>query len=109
MSIAFCLEPKPREVVLRNVEFDLEIVQIGQRDHLSLRTALGAAGELRRYQLTLLCRAFQNRSGDRGADHRSIKPRLGIRGLSFGLEPCAFGSRDFLLPGTDLRQIECLL
>ena len=82
---AFLIGRQLGKVVLRDVEFDLNVVEVGERDDGSARTAFGAAGELRGDEFAFFGGAFENRAGDRGADDGGIELRLGIIHLTLGL------------------------
>src|SRR5438477_8382055 len=56
------------EIVLRDVEFDLDIMQVGKRNNLTLWAAFSLAGELRRNQLTSFRGTLQNGARDRSSD-----------------------------------------
>ena len=53
--------------------------------------------------------ALKNCSRHRGADQSSVEQRLGIGRLALGLLQSAAGTRDLLLPRTDLGQLETLV
>ncbi len=103
------LGTEPGKIVLRDIEFDLEIVQIGQGDDQALRTAFGRAGKSRGHELAFFGGALKNGSSHRGADHGGVEQRLGIVRLTLSLLHGAAGARDLLLPRTNLGQLETLV
>ncbi len=106
---AFLFGAEPGEIVLRDIEFHLKIVEIGQRDDQALRAAFGGAGESRSHQLAFFGGSLENGSGHRGADHGRVEQRLGVVRLSLGLLQSAAGARDLFLPRTNLGQLETLV
>ena len=103
---AFLLRRELGKVVLRDIEFDLNVVQIGEGDDRSARAAFGAAGKLRGDQFALFGGALQNRAGDGSANHSGIELRLGVGHLAFGLQQVAFGALDFFGARAELHQLE---
>ena len=71
---ALLLRTEAGEVILRDVKFDLDVVQVGQGDHLTLRAAFRGAGKLRRHQLAFFRGALENRAADRSTDHGGVQP-----------------------------------
>ena len=81
------------KIILRDIELDLNVVQICEVHNRSARAAFGAAGELRGDQFAFLSGAFQNGAAHRGTDHRRVELRLGICHLAFGLQQVAAGTQ----------------
>ncbi len=99
----FLFRTKPSEIILGDVQFHLQIVQIGQREYRTRR-----AGKLSGEQFALFYTAVQNRARDWSANHRRIQLLFRVCGLSFGLSNLAFGPRNFLYPRAKLRQLKTL-
>src|SRR6185369_3310092 len=106
---AFLFGVEPGEIVLRDIEFHLEIVEIGQGDDQALRAAFGGAGESRSHELAFFRGPLENSSRYRGADHGGVEQRLGVIRLSLGLLQRAAGARYLFLPWTNLGQLETLV
>ena len=83
------------------------IVQIGERNHRSLRTARRCAGKLRGDEFSFFRRAIENRARDRRANDGRVQLRLGIVDLALGLRQSPAGARNFFLPRSDLHQLKC--
>ena len=79
------------EIILRNVEVRLNIVEIGEREYRSR-----CACELSCKQLSLFDAALKDRACDGSANYGSIQQRLLISSLALSLSEGAFGARDFL-------------
>ena len=56
----FLIRTQFGKVVLRDVQFDLNIVQIGESDDFTHRSTFSAAGETGSDQFALLCGAFED-------------------------------------------------
>ena len=66
------------KVSLRDIEFDLQVVQVGKRHDRTLRATSGSTGKLRGDQLALFGGALENRSGHRRADDGRVELRFRI-------------------------------
>ena len=99
---------KTGEVRLRDIELDLQIIQIRQGNHRTLWAARGCAGELRRNKLAFFCRTVENRARHRRADYRGIQLRLGIIKLPLCLHDCTLGTCNLLCPRANLRELKRL-
>ena len=106
---AFLLGRQLGEVILRDIEFDLNVVQVGERDYRSARAAFGAAGELRGDEFSFFRRALENRAGDRSANHGRVELRLGVGHLAFGLQQVAPGALNLFGARAELHELESAL
>ncbi len=100
---------EPCEIILRDIEFHLQVVEIGQGDDQTLRATFGGAGKSRSHELALFRRPLENGSSHRSADHGGVEQGLGVVRLSLGLLQSAAGARNFFLPRPDLGQLETLV
>src|SRR5213078_1462851 len=105
----FLLRSEFGEVILCNIEFDLDVIQIGQRDNRPAWTTFGAAGKLRRYQFALFSCAFKNRAADGRLDGRRVELSLGIVHLALRLQHIGAGTLYLLAARTDFRHSKHLL
>ena len=93
-----CLRREFGKVVLRDIELDLNVVEIGERDYRTARATFGAAGKLRGDQFALFGGALENRAAYGRADHGGIELRLGIIHLALGGLQHVGRERDQSLP-----------
>ena len=103
---AFLFRREFGEVVLSDVEFDLDVVQVGERNDGAARTAFGTAGELGGDEFTFFGGAIENRTADGGADDGGIELRFGVLHGAFGLEEIAFSPFYFFGAGAELHEAE---
>ena len=108
VTIAFCVGTQSREVRLRDIEFDLKIVQVRERDHRTLRAARSGAGKLSRNQFTFFGRAIKNRARHWCANYRGVQLRLRVVELALRLGHGALGASDLFGSRPDLGELECL-
>ncbi len=97
---------KPGEIRLRDIEFDLKIIQVRQGYDRSLRPARRCARKLRRNQFAFFGSAVEDRARNGGTDYRGIKLCLGIIELALRLRQCALGAADLFCAGPDLQQLK---
>src|SRR5579859_3699685 len=106
----FLRRPQFRKIVLADVELDLQIGQICQRDHRAARAAaIGGGGELCGYEFAFFCGSFQDRSRYGSANLSGIELRFSISQLSLSLLQRAAGTGDLFLAWTYFGQAGCFL
>ena len=95
------------EIVLRDIEFDFQIVQVGERNHVALGAAI--ADEAGGDELALLDGAFQNGAGDGRANDGVGQVRLGVTDGAARLVDLAAQGIDLLLARSEFHQLVGLL
>src|SRR5580704_2847211 len=103
---AFLLGAELGEIVLRDVEFDLKVVQVSQGHYQALRAAFSGAGKSRGDQFSFFCGALKDGSSYRRANQGSVEQRLGIGRLTLSLLESAASASDLLLSRADLSQLK---
>src|SRR5205807_10102520 len=99
----FLLPPEAGEIVLRDVEFNLQVFQVSERKYRARR-----AGKLSGKKLALFDAAIQNGTADGSTNYGRVQLRFRVGGLAFCLHQHALGAGDLLHARADFRQLMAL-
>ena len=101
---AFLLRPQLREIILADIEFHLQVVQIGHGHQVALGAffAYESVGD----KLTLLHVAVENGAGDRRTDDGILQLVVGVGKSAFCLRDLPLHLRNLLLARAEYREIQ---